>query len=143
MRYKYVSTGPGYSEFTTQATLYEDDSPVMPMSCPLPGLFISVEEKPSSISWKLRYARGRPLIFTGKGLRAPGKESALQAGIAGVPRAQTTHDTESWAGQASTVVQRQPLLFRYRQGKAGVQGLLYLVCYFHTWQVGGKSTKNH
>ena len=81
---KYVSAGPGYSEFTAQPTLYMDASPIVSRSCPLPGLTISMEEKPSCISWKLGHTPGRSLIFTGEGLGPPGKASALQSSIAGV-----------------------------------------------------------
>lgn len=142
MRYENVSAEFGYSEVTTQSTLYKDTRSNLSMSCPLTGLSISMEEKPSSISWS-GTAPGRSLILTGTSWGSPGKASGLKSGIArGACTAGSDHPChQSQAGQATAVVQQQTLLQEFRQGNTAVWGLLYLICYCHTRQVREKIPK--
>lgn len=147
MRCKNVSAELGYSEVTTQSTLCKDTRSNLAMSCPLPGLSISMEEKPSSTTSKLwlQAAPGRSLILSEKSWGSPGKASGLKSSIARVStgclhcwlRPPLPPDT-GWAGTA--VGQWQTLLLGFRQGNMAAGGLLYLFCYFHTWQ--GREKKN-
>lgn len=105
-----------YSEVTIQSTLYKDTRPNLSVSCLLPGLSIPMEEKPSSISQS--FHRVQALL------------------------AQTTHATSHRQANLCSAAAANPAAGA-QAGKLAAQGLLCLICYFHTRQARGKNTKNH
>lgn len=54
---------------TQKSTLFKDIRSNLAMSCPLPGLSISMKEKPSSISWKLWHSSRQVPDFNWKELK--------------------------------------------------------------------------